>query len=105
MLLWDVPPPVFSMLNAAQFVIEPDLVHAVAAWSAIATFAEREPDALFVPLYTDTVWISVVDACPPPVGLLYLNTGCVIVWDSEGVFATIVCAWPCWGTEWLCEGN
>jgi hypothetical protein len=77
--------------------MEPDIVQAVAAWSAIARFAER----VIVPVFDELYLFAVVAPAPallpvPPI-LVYFTTGCVMVWDSDGVFAAMVCWWVCCG--------
>lgn len=51
MLLCAVPSPVASVLNALASVTDPDIVHAVAAWSDTVTFVDRDAVADDVPLY------------------------------------------------------
>jgi hypothetical protein len=103
MLLCALPPPdVLSELNAALFVTEPDMVHAVAAWAVTARLVPLDAVCVLVVLQ---VVLDVPELFPELFGELYLNTGCVMVCASCGVFAAIVFACPCFGTLWLCTGK
>ena len=69
MLLCEPPSPVLSVSNAAQSVMLPDMVQAVAAWSPIATLVDRDPVAVLVPLnWLRAPAVSVVPT--DPLGLL-----------------------------------
>ena len=51
MLPCAVPSPVDSVSKALASVTDPDIVHAVAAWSDTVTLVERDAVADEVPLY------------------------------------------------------
>lgn len=74
-LLWLPPPPLLSILKAAQFVMDPDLVQAAAAWALIEQFVALDAVPVLVEVYAVAEGLPPLGLLEDVLGLLYLKLG------------------------------
>ena len=102
MLLCELFPPYEPLSNESHGEIEPATVHSDPSWSATEASVVLDAVCVLVPfiaLYREILYAF------DEFGLLYLYTGCVMLWLSSGVFTAMSFPCPCCGTTWLCSGN